>query len=208
MTTTQTLSIVLPENFDPLPGLTTESVRAHLTATRNLLAEIRGGNTRLDEERSVLDLMIGRIDNAPSSAPRDYLMALLREATVALQRRDSMNNDEAAYESPAELNATARQQLRMKHIRAERQMRLNWARSTREQLEEAAEIRAREAAEREAVSGAVEGILNSMNDALDGMVQAGRAKTTGTAAVPDLTKLVETMSLETPTLRPRVRMGF
>lgn len=208
MTTSQNLSITLPDDFDPLPSLTTEAVRAHLTAMRNELLAIRKGNTRINEEGAVLDLLIGRIDNAPSGANRDVLLALLSEVSAALQRRDGMNNDEAAYESPEELNTTARQQLRMKHIRAERQMRLNWARSTREQLEEAAEIRAREAAEREAVSGAVEGILNSMNEALDVEVQAARAKNTGTVAVPDITKLVENMSIDTPTLRPRVRMGF
>jgi len=215
MTTTQTLSITLPDHFDPLPSFTTESVRGHLTALCGVLKEMRSNprNGHMNEEGVVLDLLIGRIDNAPSNADRDYLIGLLREATSAMQRRDSMNNDEAAYSAVADpaLTATARQQLRMKQVRADRQMRLNWARQTRELLEENAQSIERETVEREASFRAIEGILDAGIAAIDNEVLIARAKNTGTVAVPDMIKLMDNiMSIATdgPTMRPRARMGF
>lgn len=210
MTTSQNLSITVPAGFDPLPELTNEALRAHLTAVRNALAELRSNPRIVNEEGTVLDLLIGRIDNAPSSADREHLFALLREATTAVVRRDSMNNDEAAYESPADLSVTARQQLRMKHIRAERQMRLNWARATQAQLEESAEVQARETAERAAVSDAIAGILDASAEAMENEAMLARAKATGTTVAPDMTKLMQNiMSIGTDnTLRLRAGMSM
>lgn len=210
MTTSQNLSITLPNDFDPLPALTTESVRSHLTAVRNHLAELRSSPRIVNEEGTVLDLLIGRIDNAPSNADREYLIGLLREATNAVARRASMNNDEAAYESPADLSVTARQQLRMKHIRAERQMRLNWARATQQELDETAEVRARETAERAAVSDAIAGILDAGIEAVENEAAIARAKATGTVVVPDMAKLMQNiMSLGTDnTMRLRAGMSL
>lgn len=216
----QALSIAIPDNFDPFPSLTSEAIRSHLTAVRNHLVEARSNPRIVGEEGAVLDLMIGRIDSAPSNAGRDYLIALLREATSALQRREGMNTAEASYDIPADLTVTARAQLRMKHVRAERQMRLNWARSQREELDNNAAGLAREAADREATLGAVEDLLTTMNDALDDEVQIARAKATGTAVVPDMGRLIENImtigidkpalsaEFDGPALRPRVRMGF
>ncbi|HDR8994526.1 TPA: hypothetical protein QDB01_000403 [Burkholderia vietnamiensis] len=210
MTASQNLSIALPNEFDPLPALTTESIRAHLTAVRNHLAELRSNPRIVNEEGTVLDLLIGRIDNTPSNINRDYLLALLREATIAVARRESMNNDEAAYDDPVALSVTARQQLRMKQIRAERQMRLNWARTTQAQLEEAKEAQVREAAEREAVTDAIMGILDAGIDAIENEATIARAKATGTVVVPDMSKLVQNiMTLGTDrTLRLRPGMSM
>lgn len=220
-TLSQNLPIIVPHDFDPLPNLTTESVRVHLEAKCAYLeAELTNPRLTTGTERTVYALMIGKIKNAPSDASREYLIELLRETTALLQRRDGMNNDEAAYEITAGMTVTERQQARMKVIRAQRQQRLNWSRLAMEQLEE----QQAETALQHDREASMTAVLDVLDETIDVIVRNERAVLRAQAvainpraaatAAPDLTMLAETldniMSIAdpAPTLRPRVRMGM
>ncbi|WP_257765248.1 hypothetical protein [Burkholderia glumae] len=211
-------SIIVPTSYDPLATMTNDMLRAHLQAQRAFLAaELTNPRLTGGDERTIYLLMISKIDNAPSDADREYLLALLRETTALLQRRDSMNSAEAAYDAPPDLSVTERQQAKMKAVRAQRQHRLNWARTEREALNDARSLKASDA-EREANLNAVMRILAITDDIGAGELAIAQARTAvvapiTTSTAPELSMLGDDldniMSITEPTsiIRPRMRMG-
>ncbi|WP_109476633.1 hypothetical protein [Paraburkholderia sp. C35] len=193
---TQNLTIDLPAGFDPLPSFTTEVVRVHLTAACAQL-EVERANPRLvNGEGTALDLLIGKIKNAPSTANREYLMALLNEAMTAAFRRQSMNNDEAAYAVPG-MSETAKAHARARALRAERQQALAWARAREQMDAQDKESLAIERANREAFHDAVMAPLEALDVAF-----------TQVAPIPDIAALARKLDAITSSTAARPRVGF